>query len=88
MTRAHVNAAGIRVAMSGSRRNTEEEHIVTLVARDGAGPAISAAPILALVRQWLEHGVKQTGAVTCVDLLSFDDLKPELAGHHIVLVRE
>lgn len=88
LSQAHVNAAGIRVAMRGSRRSTEEEHVVALIARDGAGPAISAAPILALVRQWLAQGVKQTGAMTCVDLLSFDDLKPELAGHHIVLVRE
>jgi saccharopine dehydrogenase-like NADP-dependent oxidoreductase len=88
VTRAHVDAAGIRVAMSGNRRSTEEEHVVYLIARDGAGPAIAAAPMLTLVRKWLEQGVQQTGAVTCVDLLRFGDLKPELARHHIVLVRE
>ncbi|GEM_PF-1339606 len=81
-------ASSIRVAVRGSRRNHDEEYVAYLVARDGAGPAIAAAPILALVRRWVEKGVKETGAVTCVDMLGFDDLRPELMNHNIVLVRE
>jgi hypothetical protein len=82
------NAAAIRVAMHGVRRGSEEQHVAYLIGRNGAGPAIAAAPILALLRKWIDKGVKESGAVTCASLLDFDDLKPGLANHDIVLVRE
>jgi saccharopine dehydrogenase-like NADP-dependent oxidoreductase len=88
MTSAHANTAAVRVAVQGLRRGVEEEHVVCLVGRDGAGPAIAAAPILALLHKWLDHGVRDDGAVTCVGLLKFEDLKPSLVGHDVVLVRE
>ncbi len=89
LSRAHGEAGAIRVAVRGlSRRHIEEEHVVYLVARAGTGPAIAAAPILALVRKWVEHGVPETGALPCVGMLSLDDIRPELADHNIVLIRE
>jgi saccharopine dehydrogenase-like NADP-dependent oxidoreductase len=88
LTRAHSNTAAIRVAVQGLHRGVEEEHVVYLVGRDGAGPAIAAAPILALLRKWLDGGVKEAGAEACVGMLDFDDLKPGLVGHDVVLVRE
>jgi saccharopine dehydrogenase-like NADP-dependent oxidoreductase len=88
MTRTHSNTAAIRVAIQGVRRGVEEEHVAYLIGRDGAGPVIAAAPILALVRKWIESGVPDTGAVTCVGLLDFSDLKPGLINHDVVLVRE
>jgi len=88
-TRAHANAAAVRVAMSGTRHGSEEEqHVAALMARNGAGPAIAAAPILALVRRWAERGVKESGAQPCVGLLDFADLKRELVEHDVVLVRQ
>lgn len=82
------NAAAIRVAMHGIRRGSEEQHVVYLIGRNGAGPAIAAAPILTLLRKWIDKGVKESGAVTCNSLIDFDDLKPSLAEHDVVLVRE
>ena len=86
--RTHGRAAAIRVAVRGTRRNQEDEYVAHLVARGNAGPAIAAAPILALVRRWVEKGVEETGAMNCVGMLDFEDLRPELARHDIVLVRE
>ncbi|HYM47415.1 MAG TPA: saccharopine dehydrogenase NADP-binding domain-containing protein [Burkholderiaceae bacterium] len=83
-----VDAAAIRIAMRGSVRGADEEHIVYLVGRNGAGPAIAAAPIVTLVRKWLEYGTGEYGALACVGLLDFDALKPALAGNDVVLVRE
>jgi short subunit dehydrogenase-like uncharacterized protein len=88
MKRSDGACASVRVAMRGTRRSAEEEHVVYLIARDGAGPAIAAAPILALVRRWVEQGVNETGALSSVGLLTFDDLKPELVRHDITLVKE
>lgn len=88
MTRAYANTAAIRIAVQGVRHGVEEEYVAYLVGRNGAGPAIAAAPILALVRKWVGAGVSDTGAVVCADLLDFNDLKPELVDHDVVLVRE
>ena len=80
-------ASALRVAVTGVRDSVKEEHVAYLIARNDAGTALSAAPILALVRRWVQEGVKQTGAVPCVGMLGFNDLKPEMAPYDIVLVR-
>lgn len=88
ITSADADSAAIRVAMRGTRAGVEQEHLACLIGRGSAGPAIAAAPIVTLVRRWLERGAHDTGAMSCTGLLSLDDLKPELARHDIVLVRE
>jgi hypothetical protein len=88
LTRAEADAAAIRVAVRGSRNGVEQEHVACLIGRASAGPAMAAAPIVTLVRTWLEQGVRDAGALPCIGLLDFADLKPELARHDIVLVRE
>ena len=50
---------GIRVELRGERRGEELTHTVALLARDRHSAAISTAPILALVKQWLARGVAQ-----------------------------
>jgi saccharopine dehydrogenase-like NADP-dependent oxidoreductase len=82
------SAAAIRVAVHGVRRGNEEQHVAYLIGRNGAGPAIAAAPILALLGKWIDKGVKESGAVTCGSLVDFNDLKAGLSGHDVVLVRE
>jgi saccharopine dehydrogenase-like NADP-dependent oxidoreductase len=88
LTRAEADAAAIRVAVRGSRHGVEQEHVACLIGRASAGPAMAAAPIVTLVRTWLEQGVRDTGALACIGLLDLSDLKPELARHDIVLVRQ
>jgi saccharopine dehydrogenase-like NADP-dependent oxidoreductase len=78
---------GIRVELRGERRGEELTHTAALLARDRHSAAISTAPILALVKQWLARGVAQPGVMPCVGLLSWDELKAELRDYDIVLVR-
>jgi hypothetical protein len=88
LTRAEADIAAIRVAVRGSRDGAEQEYVACLIGRASAGPAMAAAPIIALVRTWLERGPGEAGASPCVGLIDFGDLKPELARHDIVLVRQ
>jgi saccharopine dehydrogenase-like NADP-dependent oxidoreductase len=85
---AGTDAAGVRVDIRGVRRSTDEAHVAALIGRDGAGPAIAAAPVLALIRRWLAKGVDQTGAAVAAGMLHFDDIKPELSDCSVVLVRQ
>ncbi|HEU5339344.1 MAG TPA: hypothetical protein VFU39_08670, partial [Sulfuricaulis sp.] len=79
---------GMRVLMRGRRDSEELEHTVFLIARDSNGLAISCSPALALVRRWIDRGVPDFGAVPCVGLLSWDEIKAEMLDQNIVLVRQ
>ena len=83
----HRFAGGLRVELHGEHRGEELMHTVFLVARDRHCAAISAAPVLALVKKWLAHGVATPGVTPCVGLLDWDELKAELLAYDIVLVR-
>ncbi len=79
---------GLRVEVRGRRAGNETlAHTVYLVARDGCTPAIAAAPAVALVKRWLQYGVPQTGARAAVGLVAWEDIRRELLGHDIVMVR-
>jgi hypothetical protein len=80
-------AGGMRVLMRGQKNGREIEHTLFLLARDDNGPAISCSPAVALIRKWVEHGVPETGAVPCVGLLTWDEIKAELVNYDITLVR-
>lgn len=80
-------AGGMRVRVRGRRHGEEIEHTVFLIARDASGPAIACAPASALVRQWIERGVSAAGAMPCIGLLTWDEIKAELLNHDIRLVR-
>lgn len=80
-------AGGLRVELRGERHGKDLTHTVFLIARDRHCAAISAAPILALARKWLAHGVATPGVTPCVGLLDWNELKAELLAHDIVLVR-
>lgn len=80
-------AGGMRVLLRGRREGQEIEHTAFLIARDSNGPAIPCSPSIALIRKWVEQGVPASGAVPCVGLLKWDDLKTELKNYDIVLVR-
>lgn len=80
-------AGGMRVLMRGHKNGQELEHTVFLIARDDNGPAISCSPAVALIRKWVAHGVPETGAVPCVGLLTWDEIKAELVNYDITLVR-
>ena len=80
-------AGGMRVLVRGRKNGEEIEHTAFLIARDANGPAIPCSPSVALIRKWVEHGVPDSGAMSCVGLLSWDEIKAELIGYDIVLVR-
>lgn len=80
-------AGGMRVLVRGRRHGEEIEHTAFLIARDASGPAIACAPASALVRHWIERGVNDAGAMPCIGLLTWDEIKAELLNHDIRLVR-
>lgn len=80
-------AGGMRVRVRGRKNDQDVEHTVFLMARDANGPAIPCSPAVALIRQWVERGISTPGAVPCVGLLTWDDIKAELMNYVITLVR-
>jgi len=78
---------GLRVEMLGLRHEEPTAHTVYLITRDDNGPAIAAAPTIALIKKWVTHGVQQSGALPCVGLLTWDEIKAELMTYDIVLIR-
>lgn len=80
-------AGGMRVRVRGRKRGQEVEHTVFLMARDANGPAISSSPAVALIRKWVEHGVPEPGAVPCVGILTWDEIRAELVDYDITQVR-
>lgn len=82
------NVGGMQVRVRGRRYGEELEHTAFLIARDNNGLAISCSPALALIRRWVDRGVPDFGAVPCVGLLSWDEIKAEMLDHDIVLVRQ
>jgi hypothetical protein len=82
------NVGGMRVLVRGRRNDEELEHTVFLIARDNNSLDISCSPALALIRRWVDRGVPDFGAVPCVGLLSWDEIKAEMLDHDIVLVRQ
>ena len=78
---------GMRIVVRGRKNEEETEHTVFLISRDTNGLVISSSPALALVRKWVERGVPDAGAVPCIGLLTWDEIKAEMVNHDIVLVR-
>lgn len=78
---------GMRVLVRGRKNGEEIEHTVFLISRDNNGLVISCGPALALIRKWVERGAPDAGAVPCVGQLTWDEIKAEMVGHDIVLVR-
>ena len=80
-------AGGLQVQVCGRKQGQDIEHTVSLLARDANGPAIECSPAVALIRKWVERGVSDTGAMPCVGLLTWDEIRAELVNHDITLVR-
>lgn len=80
-------AGGMQVRVHGRKHGADIEHTAFLIARDADGPAIECSPAVALIRKWVERGVTDFGAVPCVGLLTWDDIRAELVNHDITLVR-
>lgn len=80
------DAMGVRVAGVG-QNNEGFHHNIFLVGRSGSGPIIPCGPVISLVKKWLNEGVKQSGAMNCYELVSFDDIKEELQHYDVVMVR-
>ena len=80
-------AGGMRVQVRGQKHGKELTQTVYLIARDANGPAIPCSPAVALIRKWVTQGVPLTGAVPCVGLLAWEEIKAELISYDITLVR-
>jgi Saccharopine dehydrogenase NADP binding domain len=78
---------GMRVLVRGRKDDRDAEHTVFLMTRDVNGPAIPCSPAVALIRRWVERGVTTPGAVPCVGLLTWDDIRAEMVDFDITLVR-
>lgn len=78
---------GLGVEVRGDKGEDHLARSVFLVARDGNTSAIAAAPAIALVRKWVRLGVPVAGVTPCVGLLGWPEVRTELLGHDIVLVR-
>lgn len=78
---------GLAVEVRGIRKGKRLAHSVFLIARDGNGSAIAAAPSIALVKKWVREGVAAAGVTPCVGLLNWADVRNELLDYDIVLVR-
>ena len=78
---------GLAVEVRGDKDGRPMTRSVFLVARDGNTPAIAAAPAIALVRKWVRQGVSAAGVASCVGLLDWPEVRNELMGYDIVLVR-
>jgi hypothetical protein len=78
---------GLAVEVRGDKGGEPLARSIFLVARDGNTPAIAAAPAIALVRKWVRQGVSTAGVMSCVGLLDWADVRDELMGYDIVLVR-
>jgi saccharopine dehydrogenase-like NADP-dependent oxidoreductase len=80
--------AGLRVELRGTVDGGEQIHVLYLITRRDNGHALAAAPIQALVRKWVEHGVSANGAVACIGLLTWEELRTELLGDDdVALIR-
>lgn len=75
------------IVAKGERAGQEVTHAIYLVARDGNGSMIPCSPSVALIKRWVKHGVRQSGASACLDLLVLDDIKAILIDYDIVIVR-
>ncbi len=80
-------AGGMRVLVRGSHDGEELTHTAYLIARDTNGPAIPCSPSVALIRKWVQQGISETGAMPCVGLLKWDEIRAELSRYDIRLVR-
>lgn len=78
---------GLSVEVRGDKGGDNLVRSIFLVARDGSMPAIAAAPAIALVKRWVRQGVSTAGVTPCVGLLDWPDVRNELLGNDIVLVR-
>ena len=80
-------AGGMRVLVRGSHDGEELTHTVYLIARDANGPAIPCSPAVALIRKWVQQGISESGAMPCVGLLKWDEIRAELTNYNISLIR-
>jgi hypothetical protein len=78
---------GLGVVLRGDKGGEPLDRSIFLVARDGNTSAIAAAPAIALVRKWARQGVSAAGVTPCVGLLDWPEVRNELMGYDIVLVR-
>lgn len=78
---------GMQIRVLGQKNGNELAHTMYLIVRDENGPAISCSPAVALIRKWVEHGVPDSGAMPCVGLLTWDEIKAEMVDYNITLVR-
>ena len=79
--------SGMQLRMRGYLNGQEIERTASVIARDNNFTAIACSPALALIRKWVGKGHSEAGAAPCVDLLTWDEIRAELAGYDILLVR-
>jgi hypothetical protein len=78
---------GMQIRVQGRKNGDELAHTMCLIVRDDNGPAIACSPAVALIRKWVEHGVPESGAMPCVGLLTWNEIKAEMVDYNITLVR-
>jgi len=71
-------AAALQVELRGQCDGAACTHVMTLVVHDAPGYSLTSAPLVALVRHWVEHGPDRAGADPGLDLVDWTDISREL----------
>lgn len=82
--------AALRVALHGQCGDEPCVHVLTLVVHAAPGLALTSAPLMALVRKWVERGPDSAGAGSGAGLVGWDEISLELQreGTDVRLLRE
>ena len=75
------------VMMKGEVAGQEVDHVAYLIGRSQSSLVIPCAPVVSLIKKWVNQGIDRPGAISCQDILQMDDVRLELSQHDIVLVR-
>lgn len=78
------NDGGMHMIISGKDKQGQSKTIKWfIVARKGDGPQIPTIPAIILVKKLMEGTLVQSGAVPCMNLVTFDEYVAELLGFEI-----
>jgi hypothetical protein len=81
------SSGGMQIRVAGRKNGNELAHTLSLIVRDENGAAISCSPAVSLIRKWVGQGVPECGAMPCVGLLTWEEIKAEMIDYNITLVR-
>jgi saccharopine dehydrogenase-like NADP-dependent oxidoreductase len=77
----------LQVKVLGTNGAQSVEHSATLFEPDSDGLGVTTSIVVALVSQWLENGVPDSGAVSAIGVVDLESVKSQLIEHNVKLIR-